>query len=144
MIPKVEPTNITSIVQRPLCEMHVLDTGVVEFVMKESSRAAVDDLMSLMEELTHLPIMQRTPATLLDSRVGVQPLNYIMSRMSQFAKKYPSRETGKLAMILPPNPLLNAINAMTRGLFPRLGVRIFTPEQYNDAIEWLTLHPKKS
>lgn len=137
-MPDVQQSKNIATLQRPLCQLRVMDNGVVEFVMQESSRAAVDDLMSLMEELTRLPMMQQTPATLLDSRVGIQPLNYIMSRMSQFAKAHPSQQSGRLAMILPPNPLVSAINAMTRGLFPRIGVRIFTPNQYDEAIQWLT------
>lgn len=124
--------------ERPLCQLQIWDNGVVEFVMKESSRSAVDDLMSLMEEISQMPALNDNPATLLDSRVGIQPLNYIMTRMSQFAKKHPSQQSGKLAMILPSSPLMSAINAMTRGLFPRIGVRIFTPDQYNDAVLWLT------
>lgn len=122
---------------RTRCSFQVLASGIYEFTMAESSREAVDELFEIMEELGQRHSLNVGGGTLLDSSVGIQPLNYIFARFRAFAKEHPSEQnSSKLAMLIPANPLLQALDLMMRA-FPFVKTRIFRPEQREAALRWL-------
>lgn len=120
------------------CVYRVLDNGVHEFVMTESSRAAVDALIVAMEQMAATVPFGAAVPLLMDTSVGLQPLGYIFPRLRDFVKKYPRPEKqSKLALIFSSSALLSATDVMMRSFFPTLRVRFYRPEERDAALKWL-------
>lgn len=123
---------------RTRCIYTVLENGVHEMVMTESSRLAVDEFIEVLVELTDKTYdKQESVLILFDTRVGVQPINYVFSRVQGLTKQYkPTGQTTKLAMIMQSNALIKTIEALMH-MLRFLRVRFFSPQDRDKAIAWL-------
>jgi hypothetical protein len=121
---------------RTRCTYRLLDNGIHEFVMLETSRGAVDDFIDSAREMMEAAGDSVPTPTLFDTQVGIQPINYIFTEIRNLMKEHPTTEQGKLAMIMRPNALLTAIKALMN-MFPKMKVKFFGPEERDDAITWL-------
>jgi hypothetical protein len=124
--------------QNPACIHHPLEGNVQEFVLIETSRRAVDELFALVETveseaLNNDPAHQAYPG-LIDSTVGLLPLNYTFNRMYAVINKYPSIRRARVAILVSPNPLSKTISMMMRGL---MSVRFYMPAEREQALAWL-------
>lgn len=124
---------------RAYCQYRVLANGVHEFIMQESSRAAVDDFIDALEEMVTLIPPGTAAPMLLNSVVGIQPISYIFGRVRDLTRKYPPPPPGqrsKIAMMFKPNILIDTIDMMMRS-FPNVKVRFFKPDEREAALAWL-------
>ncbi len=121
------------------CKYRKLENGIHEFIMTESSRAAVDDFIKALEHIakTASPDDVSIPS-LMDSSVGVQPIRYIFGRVKDYmqANSSGSMQSSKFALILPPSALTRTVDTMMR-VFPFLKTRLFNPGERDKAIQWL-------
>ncbi|MCU0512547.1 MAG: STAS/SEC14 domain-containing protein [Anaerolineae bacterium] len=131
--------NTTDVPSRTRCRYTVLENGVHEFVMTEISREGVDEFIAALESMAaSLPPGSIAPV-LFDSRVGRQPVNYMMNRLRPFMKQHRSAgKSGKMAMIYAPSAMINTVDALLRLVVPNLRVRFFKPEERDAALAWLT------
>jgi hypothetical protein len=121
------------------CIFRQIDGRVKEFVLTEVSRRAIQDLFDTAEATSSEAILNNDLAflsrpSLIDSSIGTQPFNYALVRLRAMMDKFPDTRKGLVAIILPSSPLLNTLSAMMRPLAP---MRIYTPQQRNQALAWL-------
>jgi hypothetical protein len=126
---------MSSMPERALCEHRVLEgTPVHEFVLKEGSAAAINELFDITEEiLSALPAPESYPA-LVDASSGMYAVSVALSRIRQLATKFPNRRRSKIAMLMPDTSLLRVIDAFMR---PFGIVRFFRPDEHSEALLWL-------
>jgi hypothetical protein len=122
----------------PACIHNILEGNIQEYVFTEVSRRAIDELFFIIENLLieaakNNPAAMQYPA-LVDSRVGIQPLNYAFIRMQPFIREYPSMRGSRVAMIVPPGPLIKTISMIMRSIAP---VRFYSANEYERALTWL-------
>ena len=122
----------------PACIYHVLEGHIQEFVLTEVSRRAVDELFNsvegwLSEATKNNPSNLYNPI-LVDTRVGLQPINYAFIQMRPFVNKYPSIRKVRIAMIMPPSPLLGTVSMVMRSV---THVRVYKPTEREQALAWL-------
>src|SRR5688572_9131005 len=111
----------------PACIHRVLDGHIQEFVLAEASRVAVDELFDAAEQLmadayAHNDMSIIAGRFLLDSSIGILPLNYAFTRARQMAKKFPSHPQSRTAFLFPSSPLTRTIDFSLRTL---ISVRFF-------------------
>jgi hypothetical protein len=122
--------------ERSLCEHRVLDgTPVHEFILKDGSRAAVNELFDITEE-----ILDATPApgsipALVDASSGLFAISVAFERFRRLSQNFPNRERNKIAMLMPDTSMMRVIAAMMR---PFGSVRVFLPHERPEAIRWLS------
>jgi hypothetical protein len=120
-----------------VCIYRVLDGDVQEFVLMEVSRRAVNEMFDITEKLLAEAAAQgkniRQPV-LIDSQIGLQPINHIIMRMRILVNIFPARRTSRVALIISPNPLSKTIAVLMRPFAP---VRLYTPEERDQALAWL-------
>lgn len=125
---------------RELCVFRILDGPVKEFVLAEASPEAAKALFDLGEKVLEDAALKQdlralAMPTLIDTRVGVQPIGYCMQRLRDMMRKYPETRRGSfIAVILPHNPALRALTALTR---PIGNIRIYMPDERDEALAWL-------
>ena len=116
-----------------------IEPNIHYFLMKASSRKAVDEFITVMESSME-DYTGEVMHTLMDSSIGVQPIKYIFSQIRSMMKRYPEaaryQSQSKLALILPPGPLVHFVESLLRS-FPQLRTRIFKPGEDAIALEWL-------
>ena len=116
-----------------------IEPNIHYFLMKESSRKAVDEFIAVLESSIE-DVEGQLMHTLMDSSVGVQPLRYIFAQLHTSMKRYPEenriQSKSKLALILPSDTLTNFVKGLMRS-FPQLRTRIFKPGEDDKALEWL-------
>jgi hypothetical protein len=116
------------------CKLVVHRNQVHEYVVSEASRAAVDDLIALLDAALRITPDTVVHPTLINTAVGMPPINYAMTQMRVLVKRYPGRPRGRLAVLIPTNPLVNVLDIFLR---PVMQVRFFAPQQRDTALEWL-------
>lgn len=76
-----------------VCVYRVLDGDVQEFVLIEISRRAVNEMFDTTEKLLAEAAAQgknlRQPV-LIDSRIGLQPINHVIMRMRILVNIFPA------------------------------------------------------
>ena len=119
---------------------NIIEPNIHYFLMKESSRDAVDEFIAVMESAMEDSVEGEVMHTLMDSSVGVQPLKYIFSQVRHLMKRYPeearNQSKSKLALILPSSSLVYFVESMLRA-FPQLRTRVFKPGDDAKALDWL-------
>jgi hypothetical protein len=122
----------------PACVHRTLEGNIQEFVLKEVSRRALDELFDMTEKaLSKLaPDQQSTTGypVLIDSTVGLQSLNYAFIRMRTVVSKFPNQKQGRVALLLPSSPLLRTVAIIMRPLAP---VRLYSANEREAALAWL-------
>jgi hypothetical protein len=118
------------------CEYHVLENGIHEFVMLEFSRAGVDAFIDAIDRMNMMIAPGIPRPVLVDSSGGIQPLNYLFSRLRRAVIRKPGEQSSRLALILPSSRMAGMIGGMMR-IFPNLNLRIFLPEDRETAARWL-------
>lgn len=130
----VSTSDVTITRERTRCKLIVHRNKIHEYVLSEVSRAAVDDLIALLDAALRITPSNIVHPTLINTEVGVQPINYAMTQMRVLTKRYPGRPRGRLAVIIPANPLVNVLDIFLR---PVMQVRFFVPSQHDDVLDWL-------
>src|SRR5688572_9679924 len=130
---------MSSMPERALCEHRVLEgTPVHEFILKDGSAAAINELFDITEEiLSALPAPDSYPA-LVDASSGMYAVAAALNRIRQLATKFPGRRRSKIAMLMPDTSILRVIDAFMR---PFSIVRFFRPDERDAALAWLTEPP---
>jgi hypothetical protein len=121
----------------PACTYRTLEGNIQEFVLKEVSRRAVDELFDITEQNLQNAVGTETPtasAVLIDSSVGLQSLNYSMIRLRAMMSRFPAQKNGSIALLMPSNPLVRTVSLIMRSIAP---VRIYAPHEREQAIAWL-------
>jgi hypothetical protein len=82
------------IAEAPACIHHLLEGKINEFILTETSRRAMDELFAIVENI-QIEAAANNPAdhynpSLVDSRTGLQPLNYAFKRMQPITTQYPT------------------------------------------------------
>jgi hypothetical protein len=120
-----------------LCEYHVLENGIHEFVMLEFSRVGVDAFAEKIIAMNATLSPDAAVPLLIDSSRGTQPVNYLMTRMREINRTSPRfEERGRIALIHQPGVIVAIVDSMMR-IFPAVRVRIFSPDEREAAIHWL-------
>lgn len=118
-----------------LCSHRRLAERTHELVLMEASIPAVDELFNLVDDVMHATPYPCTIHLLIDSSVGLQPVGYCLTRIRALAKKYPRRETGRIAFVFQlRSPFVRMFDILMR---PYGEVRFFEPAQRAEAVEWL-------
>jgi len=89
------------------------------FVLTEVSHRAVDALFDTADKILgdaalNKDLLALTQPSVIDSRVGLQPLNHALYRLRFMMNKFPETRKSFMAVILPAGPLLK----MTRPIAP--------------------------
>src|SRR5689334_22757495 len=73
-------------------------------------------------------------SVLVDSRVGIPPLNHIFARSRVMAEKFTPHPLSRSACLFPSNTLVR-----TMGLFLRtmINVRLYSANERDEALSWL-------
>jgi hypothetical protein len=116
------------------CKLTVHRSHVYEYVLSEVSRAAVDDLIALLDAALRVTPDTIVYPTLINTAVGMQPINYAMTKMRVLVQRYPGRPRGRLAVIAPSSTLTSVLDIFLR---PVMLVRFFSPNHRDDALAWL-------
>lgn len=122
----------------PVCIHRTLEGNIQEFVLTEVLRRAVDELFAgveiwLSEATKNNPANLYNPI-LVDTRLGLQPINYAFIQMRPFVIKYPSIRSVRIAMIMPPSPMIGTVSMIMRSV---THVRIYRPAEREQALVWL-------
>jgi hypothetical protein len=123
----------------PACIHRIHDGKIHEYIFTEVSRRALDEMFAIIEEIVsdaarnNRPEDQYNP-TLLDSSIGIQPLNHAFQKMQPLAHRYPAIQRARIAIIVPPTPLLGTISKIIRTVTP---MRFYKPGERNQALAWL-------
>ena len=125
--------------QPPACTFRYLEGRIKEFVLTEVSRRAVDELFDLTEQIqreaaSRNDLVTQSLPVLIDSSVGVQSLNYSMTRLRTVMSEFPETHKSPIAIILPIGPLLRTISVMMRPIAP---MRLYIPQGRDEALAWL-------
>jgi hypothetical protein len=123
----------------PACIHRVLDGNVQEFVLTEASRQGVNELFDMAEKIMEDAHARHDMTIiagrfLLDSSVGVLPLNYAFSRARQMASKFPSHPQARTALIFKSSPLTRTIDLFLRQL---VSLRLYSVDERDQALAWL-------
>ncbi len=118
----------------PACVYRLLEGGIKEFVLTEVSRRAVDELFDIADALSRNDISTFSQPTLIDSRVGVPPVNHSLVRLRAMMANAPDVGKMSVALIFPQDPLLNVVAFISRSILP---VRLYKPNERDMALEWL-------
>jgi hypothetical protein len=126
-------------VQKPACIHRVLEGNIQELVLTEASRRGVDELFDMAEEIMADAHARRDMSIiagrfLLDSRVGVLPLNYAFTRARMMAKKFPSHPQSRTALVFTSNPLVKTIDLVLRTF---ISLRLYGAHEHDQALAWL-------
>jgi hypothetical protein len=122
----------------PACIHHFHDEKIHEYTFTEISRRALDEMFATIEEVLtdaekNNPGEPYKPA-LVDSRIGIQPLNYAFQRMRPLVNRYPGIERVRIALIVPPTPLLSAVSKILHTVTP---MHFYKPTEREQALAWL-------
>lgn len=119
---------------------HRLHNGKIhEYTFTEVSRRALDEMFAIIEEIVSEAAQnnnledQHNP-TLLDSSIGIQPLNHAFQKMQPLVDQYPAIRRARIAIIVPPSPLIGTISRILRTVTP---MRFYKPGERDQALEWL-------
>jgi hypothetical protein len=115
------------------CEYRVLDNGIHEVVLTDFSRAGADAYYMVMRQINDNLPPGETALVLVDARQGMMPINYTFGR---FRDGTHWSENFRVATLLQSGVMNNVIGNMMR-MFPRIGLRLFTPDKRETAIDWL-------
>lgn len=123
----------------PACIHRVLEGNIQEFILTEASRRGVDELFDTVEKIladAHASNDMSIIAGgfLLDSRIGVLPLNYALARARLMAKKYPTHPQSRTALLFTSNPLVRTVDLVLRTL---ISLRLYGANDRDAAIKWL-------
>jgi hypothetical protein len=122
------------------CIHRLLEGNIREFTFTftEASRRAVDDMVEILEQLqieaANGDRGDHSIPSLVDSTVGLQPLNYAFLKVKPLISKYPLMRRARVAMLVSPTPLLKTIDMIMRSVAP---VRFYTADQREAALAWL-------
>ena len=122
-----------------LCAYTHLPNDIHELVLKEASRAAVDEF------ITHMHGVYRgkgptdpTLCILIDgSQSGMPPIGYILPRTGEMLAQYTNRPKARTAFILDNSLLLSVIDMFIRLQQRADKVRYFPSSQREAAVAWL-------
>jgi len=130
------------VTSKPACIHRVLEGNIQEFILTETSRKAVDELFDTAEKIlgdayacNDMSII--AGRFLLDSRVGILPLNYAFTRARQMAKKYPSHPQSRTALVFQSSPLTRTVDLVLRTF---ISLRLYGAEDRDAALKWLGEH----
>lgn len=123
----------------PVCLHRVLEGNIQEFVLTEVTRRAIDELFDTAESLlanahARQDLSVIAGAFLLDSSVGILPLNYSFARARAMSQKFPTHPQSRTACLLPPSPLLRTVDLFLRSFGP---LRVYSIHQREEALAWL-------
>ena len=123
----------------PSCIHHVLDGNIHEFILTEATRLAVDELFDTAEQVMADAYAKQdtsviTGCFLLDSRVGILPLNYAFARAKLMTQKFPANASSRTACLFPASSLTKTVGFFLRSVAP---VRIYGPDERDKALAWL-------
>ena len=122
----------------PACIHRLHEGNIHEYFFTEISRHAVDQMFDIIESIlieaaANNPADQSNP-TLINSSIGLQPLNHVFQRMPPIVKKYPAVQRAHIAIIVPPSPLLGTISKILRTVTP---IHFYKLHEYERALAWL-------
>lgn len=117
-----------------------LPEDIDELILSGESHRAIDDFFEKLASLSHSNEEKPINLYLLNGAQlsRMPPLNYIMNHLQGF-EHHLSDSTCKgrvYAVILHPGPLAAVIRGFAR-MFPQEHVRIFRPEERDEALRWL-------
>ena len=123
----------------PACIHRVLDGNIQEFVLTQTSRQAVDELFDTAEKILADAHARNDMSIiagrfLLDSRVGILPLNYAFTRARMMAKKFPSHPQSRTALIFQSGPLTRTVDLVLRTF---ISMRLYGANDRDAALAWL-------
>jgi hypothetical protein len=115
-----------------------LDNGIHELTFYESSRMAVDEMVSHMSNILKTT-PEDAPATCYmvdNSKADVIPINYLRIGIKDLSAQRPSnREPGRLAVIY--DGAMGGLVNTVLTLAMKNKFRFFKPEKRDEAIAWL-------
>lgn len=123
----------------PAC-IHRLHEGKVhEYILTEVSRRALDEMFGIIEQIVSEAARDNRPEdqynpTLVNSSIGVQPLNHAFLKMQPLVSRYPAIRQARIAIIVPPTPLIGAISKILRTVTP---MRFYKSGEHDQALAWL-------
>jgi hypothetical protein len=125
--------------KRSACIHRVLEGNIHEFVLTEASRQGVDELFDTVENImadAHAKNDMSVIAGrfLLDSSVGVLPLNQAFTRARAIASKFPSHPQSRTALVFAASPLVRTIDLVLRTF---VSVRFYGSNERDQALAWL-------
>lgn len=125
----------------PACVHRILDGKINEFILTETSRRALDDLFAIIEniqrEAARDNLADHYNPSFIDSSVGLQPLNYAFKRMQPLMAQYPTMRRARVAILVPPNPLLTTASMIMRTV---TFLRFYKLNEREQALAWLRRH----
>jgi hypothetical protein len=125
--------------KKPACIHRILDGGIQEFVLTEASRQGVDELFDMAEKIMEEAHARQDTSIiagrfLLDSSIGVLPLNYAFSRVRRLISKFPSHPQARTALLFKSGPLTKTIDLFLRQL---VALRVYSVDEREKALAWL-------
>jgi hypothetical protein len=127
------------VTSKSACIHRVLEGNIQEFVLMETSRRAVDELFDMAEKILADAHARNDMSViagrfLLDSRVGILPLNYAFTRARLMAKKFPSHPQSRTALVFQSSPLVRTVDLVLRTF---ISMRLYGADERDAALAWL-------
>lgn len=124
------------------CDYAFIAERIHCYTFLQPTRQAVDDFIAIMTDIaeTHQVGPYDDIITLIDlSQSGLPPVNYLLTRIGAFQRKYPARGSGRVALINQHSGLSSLISSLAAVLarHARVQIRLFTPAERDEAIAWL-------
>lgn len=122
--------------ERALCEHRVLEGAIVihEFILREGTRPAINAMFDKIEEILASVPAPATLPCLIDASHGIYAVAVAFTRIRGLVQKFPGRQPGRIALLMPDTSLLRVIDTIMR---PFGSVRMFRPHERAEALEWL-------
>jgi len=119
------------------CTYKPYDDNIHEFIIHESSRLAVDQMVEYISEVMEKTSDDEAPLYLIDnSQVAAVPLKYLAQRIREVNHNRPrERKPGHIA-ILYEGIIGDVANILLRSAMINK-FRFFAPAKRDEAIEWL-------
>ena len=113
-------------------------SGIEELIFKNTSRAAIDDLMVYLDELYRKTPKDALLLQLFDSQVGFGSIGYAMRAAKDLVNRHPQRPRSRTAILYKDNFAVTWFAPSLR-LLPgtEFAIQFFKGEDRDKAIAWL-------
>jgi hypothetical protein len=122
------------------CTYTRLETGVHEFIFRDSSKEALDEFFHQLEQIFAATAGAALNRYIVDITGGDREVSIVSmtTRFRRLETHFPNRPPGRTALLLKGGPMLTVIDGIIRALAPRRDeTRFFAADKRDEALAWL-------
>lgn len=125
----------------PGCEYNLLETGIHDFIFRDSSKAAIEEFFHQLEQILSRTNHSEIARYIIDiTQSGEQDVSLVanVQRFRRLETLYPHRARGRTVILHRPGLKYTFIDGFIRALAPNRDItRFFEVSRRDEAIEWL-------